>query len=75
MTYRTPIVTGDRVALAPHLDLWMMGHRFGVVTSIQEGLVGGRFYFVDVGGGVKGRNVTLQPDDLLGAVNAVPGKV
>lgn len=67
--YRWPIVVGDRVALAPHLDLWMAGVRYGIVTSIQEGLVGGRFYFVDLPGG---RNATMDPDDLLGAVNTWP---
>lgn len=72
MTYRLPIVAGDRVALAPHTDLWMRGVRFGIVTSIQEGLVGGRFYFVDLPGG---RNVTFEADDLLGAVNTRPGEV
>jgi len=29
---------GDRVELAPHLDRWMMGDRFGEVVKI------GRFY-------------------------------
>lgn len=71
--YRWPIVVGDRVALAPHLDLWMAGVRYGIVTSIQEGLVGGRFYFVDLPSGVSGgRNVTFSADDLLGAVNTRP---
>jgi hypothetical protein len=72
--YRFPIVVGDRVALAPHLDLWMAGVRFGIVTSIQDGLVGGRFYFIDYGEGVRKRNVTVDESDLLGAVNAVPGQ-
>jgi hypothetical protein len=66
MTYRWPIFVGDRVALAPHLDLWMAGCRYGTVTSIGgEGMVSGRFYFVDLDTGL---NVTLDPDSLLGAV-------
>lgn len=65
MPYRFPIKVGDRVALAPHTDLWMAGCRYGTVTSINEGLTGGRFYFTDLD---TGRNVTLEESDLLGAV-------
>lgn len=60
--YRFPIKNGDRVALAPHTDLWMAGCRYGTVTSINRE---GRFYFVDLD---TGRNVTLDESDLLGAV-------
>jgi hypothetical protein len=70
MSYRTPIVVGDRVALAPHTDLWMAGCRYGTVTSIGgEGMVSGRFYFIDLD---TGRNVTLRESDLLGAVAGTP---
>lgn len=71
MPYHFPIKTGDRVALAPHLDLWMAGCRFGTVTSVGgEGSMGGRFYFVDLD---TGRNVTLNESDLLGAVRHPSG--
>jgi hypothetical protein len=65
-------VAGDRVALAPHTDEWMRGARFGHVTSVGgEGMVSGRFYFLDLD---RGGNVTLLADDLLGAVNTIPGQ-
>lgn len=62
MSYRTPMVVGDRVAIAPHHDLWMAGCRYGTVTSINEEH---GFYFVDLD---TGRNVTLNEADLLGSV-------
>lgn len=68
MTYRWPIKTGDRVAIAPHHDLWMAGCRFGTVTSAQESLASEPFYFIDLD---TGRNVTLAKSDLLGAVGPI----
>lgn len=48
---------GQRVALAPHLDLWMAGVRFGEISSIEAGssdadtgygiLANGRVYWLD----------------------------
>lgn len=34
--YRFPIKTGDRVAIAPHLDLWMRGVRYGNVVATRR---------------------------------------
>lgn len=71
MTYRFPIRVGDRVAIAPHHDLWMAGCRFGTVTSVGGAdSMAGRFYFIDLD---TGRNVTLNEADLLGAVGDTPG--
>lgn len=75
MTYRFPIFDGDRVALAPHLDLWMQGIRFGIVVQQSVNEEGTRMYCVDYGDGVSDRTVWLTAEDLLGAVNPVPGKV
>ena len=73
MTYRFPIFDGDRVALAPHLDLWMAGVRFGTVIAVQANEEGTRMYCVDYGDGVSDRTVWLTAEDLLGAVNSRPG--
>lgn len=59
-----PVTEGARVALAPHLDLWMAGLRYGTVTSMHVGTAR-PFYFVQLD---NGKNVTLEPDDLLGAL-------
>lgn len=69
--YRTPIVVGDRVALAPHLDLWMAGVRYGTVSEVNQH-VGYTEYLVDYGEGVAQRQVWLRSDDLLGAVAGTP---
>lgn len=71
MTYRTPILVGDRVALAPHLDLWMAGRRFGDVLAVAIDNIGRR-YFVEFDGGPL--RTWLRGEDLLGAVNPVPGQ-
>jgi hypothetical protein len=34
-----PFQDGDRVELAPHLDRWMMGDRFGVVVRTNGNIV------------------------------------
>lgn len=62
MPYRFPIRTGDRVAIAPHHDLWMAGCRYATVTSVNYA---DRYYPVTLD---TGRLVTLSQDDLLGAV-------
>lgn len=59
------IEVGSRVALAPHLDLWMAGVRYGTVTSMNTGTAT-PFYFVKV---ESGQTITLEPDDLLGALH------
>lgn len=73
MTYRFPMVAGDRVALAPHLDLFMAGVRYGTVTEVtpEPRLFGARRYLVTSDNGI---GHWLGADDLLGAVNPVPGK-
>lgn len=66
MPYRFPINAGDRVALAPHLDLWMAGIRYGDVGKITRShKTGERIYRVDYGAG---RFTWLSGDDLLGAI-------
>lgn len=71
MTYRFPIIDGDRVALAPHLDLWMQGIRFGIVVEQSVNEENERRYLVQY---TPGDAVWLTGEDLLGAVNAVPGR-
>jgi hypothetical protein len=65
MTYHTPIKQGDRVALAPHLDLWMAGIRFGNVEQILVNEENERMYRV-----VCNHNTSFWTDitGLLGAV-------
>lgn len=65
--YRFPIKNGDRVALAPHLDLWMAGCRYGTVTrrGIDSRPNPEKFYRITLD---TGREVTLLESDLLGAV-------
>lgn len=72
--YRTPIVTGDRVALAPHTDLWMQGARFGRCEDIVINEEGYLRYLVDVSlpGEQTGVMVWLDHDDLMGAVAGTP---
>jgi hypothetical protein len=70
--YRYPVVTGDRVALAPHLDLWMAGIRFGKVAETMVNEEGKRLVLV-----VCNERTSFWADpneDLLGAVNPVPGQ-
>jgi hypothetical protein len=65
--YRFPIKDGDRVALAPHLDLWMAGIRFGWVNHqlVDEG--GTRRYRVFCN---HNTSFWATADDLLGAVSS-----
>lgn len=77
MTYRFPVVTGDRVAVAPHTDLYMSGRRFGDVldTRVDPRLFNARRYlvrFTTLSGQTS--KVWLSADALLGAINRVPGK-
>lgn len=65
MTYRTPIRRGDRVALAPHLDLWVAGLRFGTVDETMRNEEGVLSYLVALH---ETLSVWLTLDDLLGAV-------
>lgn len=71
MTYRFPIINGDRVALAPHLDLWMSGVRYGNVIQTMVNEENLRMYCVLLPNGRT--SVWLSGEDLLGAVNRVPG--
>jgi len=72
MVYRFPIVEGDRVALAPHLDLWMAGIRFGKVLAVApDGPYGARVYTVWCN---ERTVIKVLADSLLGAVNSVPGQ-
>lgn len=64
MNYRDNIATGDRVALAPHLDLWMAGVRYGEVIETQT--LDSTIYRVQYG--LADQTVWLNRDDLLGAV-------
>lgn len=64
MTYHTPIKVGDRVALAPHLDLWMQGVRFGQVIESVPNEEGGTMYLIEHGIGTD----WIMGEDLLGAV-------
>lgn len=66
-TFDPIILDGDRVALAPHLDLWMSGYRFGTVTAhstFGAGPIHHRYYVLTDDGFVH----PLDSDDLLGAV-------
>lgn len=38
------ILVGDRVAIAPHTDLWAMGARYGTVVASTTGVVRGRIH-------------------------------
>lgn len=67
--YDPIIAVGDRVALAPHLDLWMAGVRFGEVVDT--------FVFNDAPGRIQhgyrvkcddGRVHAFTSEGLLGAV-------
>jgi hypothetical protein len=72
MTYRFPVVEGDRVALAPHLDLFMAGVRFGTVTGVEHtGPYGAAVYTVWCN---QRTVIRAMADDLLGAVNPLPGR-
>lgn len=48
---------GERVELAPHLDLWAAGDRFGTIESI------GRFY-LHVRMDKSGRTVRVVPENV-----------
>lgn len=66
--YSRIILVGDRVALAPHLDLWMAGIRFGTVESISMVMHGGRFrhlFYVECD---DSRVRCFSGEDLLGSV-------
>lgn len=65
MGYRAPIRMGDRVALAPHLDLWMAGVRFGRVIDSRGVAGGGRAWLVWCSPTVR---FWAEDGDLLGAV-------
>lgn len=71
MTYRFPVINGDRVALAPHLDLWMSGVRYGIVAQQMVNEENERMYCVVLPNGRT--SVWLSGEDLLGAVNRIPG--
>lgn len=73
MGYRFPIIEGDRVALAPHLDLWMTGVRFGKVISVkpEPRLFGANIYTVWCN---QRTVIRVTAEDLLGAVNTIPGQ-
>ena len=66
MTYHTPIKVGDRVALAPHTDLWMAGHRYGTVERIAN-VTRPFLYHVRVSPNAV---YWLPMDDLLGATRS-----
>lgn len=76
MTYRFPVVKGDRVAVAPHTDLFMSGRRFGVVLDTRRvpQVFNARQYLVEFTT-LSGHTARywLHADALLGAINAVPG--
>lgn len=65
MTYRFPIRVGDRVAIAPHHDLWMAGCRFGTVRPGNTGTTDPRVHVIRLD---TGRDLIMHEDDLLGAV-------
>lgn len=67
MSYRFPIYVGDRVALAPHLDLWMAGLRYGEVTDIMVNGEGVRWYHVKCN---LSTSFWAHGDDLLGATTS-----
>lgn len=59
------ITVGKRVALAPHLDLWMAGTRYGECVDIMD-FNGETMYHVKF----DHKNETwLKADDLLGALH------
>lgn len=66
MTFRFPIRVGQRVALAPHLDLWMAGVRYGTCVSIDTALNGQTVYTVQYGR--RDQTVGLLAEDLLGGM-------
>jgi hypothetical protein len=69
MTYRFPIHVGDRVALAPHTDLWMAGCRFGTALGEFNHPERGVFFNIRLDTGAL---VSVWKDDLLGAVGDTP---
>lgn len=66
--YSSTILVGDRVALAPHLDLWMAGVRFGTVESISTGVSGGRIRHLFYVKCDDSRVHCFTGEDLLGSV-------
>lgn len=67
MPYRMPAKVGERVALAPHLDLWLAGVRYGVVAEVRVDEENGKHYLVDYGyPDVADRYTWCRTEDLLG---------
>lgn len=66
--YSSIILVGDRVALAPHLDLWMAGVRFGNVERISTASHGGRFRHLFYVKCDDSRVHCFSGEDLLGSV-------
>lgn len=60
-----PVTEGARVALAPHLDLWMAGVRYGTVLEENENEAGERLWMIRTDAD---RTVFLREEDLLGAL-------
>ena len=67
--YDSIICDGDRVAIAPHTDLWMAGCRFGTVvahgTIMTSDMAISDWFRVRLD---TGRIVALAGSDLLGAL-------
>jgi hypothetical protein len=53
--------TGDRIEIAPHLDRWMMGDRFGFVVSVGK-------KYVQVCLDVSGKRFKLSPDNIFAVI-------
>lgn len=66
--YSSIILVGDRVALAPHLDLWMVGIRFGTVERISTASHGGRIRHLFYVKCDDSRVHCFSGEDLLGSV-------
>lgn len=65
--YDPVILTGDRVALAPHLDLWIAGVRFGTLVKSDVVTTDGAWSFIHHVE-ANGRTYALRSTDILGAV-------
>lgn len=70
-THDSIIAVGDRVALAPHLDLWMAGIRFGTVESTRVVAYRGKFELLFFVRTDDDRVHAFRSSDLLGAVRAL----
>lgn len=76
MPYRWPVYVGDRVALAPHTDLWKRGIKFAKVVDrvysqnqpVRKGAPLRVAYVIAVGEGDAVTEHTLEDTDLLGSV-------